>query len=392
MAPVAILPMFALLLLVVFVIIVLIKVCLKRPSLGAGIALAILAFLGVAYLFLSVSHPRVKRRIEHMPAGLTIIRDENTGAIWQPGVEDGFEANMYPSRVAAVRSLGLRIGRPIRDLLGDQDWPDRGLLFKGGHDQELLDEFVRSATREFPRTYWTTASEAKGLQPNEVGIRLDLSAVKSSPAPWLNGSGIETTSGTFRASVLAADGDKQASIAADYVDKPWIDNFDGGWNNRPNGRHIIAKSAESCTSREEAERQAIENACYKLTDLLRQSPRAKATPALPRKVTANDVLEREFILDRFSQKFDGMAGEIWRHALLIDASVEKMDQLAVHKAALIRTHRLNWAKMILSVAGLLALITVTYLFLNAATKGYYTWSLRVAGVVLAAAGIILFVS
>jgi hypothetical protein len=48
--------------------------------------------------------------------------------------------------------------------------------------------------------------------------------------------------------------------------------------------------------------------------------------------------------------------------------------------------------MIGSVAGLLALITVAYVFLNAATKGYYTWSLRIAGVVLAAAVIILFVA
>jgi len=40
---------------------------------------------------------------------------------------------------------------------------------------------------------------------------------------------------------------------------------------------------------------------------------------------------------------------------------------------------------------LLALITVVYAFLNAATRGYYTWSLRIAGIVLAAAVIILFV-
>ncbi|MHC4567597.1 MAG: hypothetical protein ACYTE3_17770, partial [Planctomycetota bacterium] len=66
--------------------------------------------------------------------------------------------------------------------------------------------------------------------------------------------------------------------------------------------------------------------------------------------------------------------------------------LAAHKAVLARTHRLNWARMIGSVAGLLALITVAYVFLNAATKGYYTWSLRIAGVVLAAAVIILFVA
>jgi hypothetical protein len=108
-------------------------------------------------------------------------------------------------------------------------------------------------------------------------------------------------------------------------------------------------------------------------------------------VSSNDVLEGGFIVDRFAQKFAGRAGEIWRHALLIDASPEKMEQLAAHKIVAARTKRLNWAKMSLSVLGLLALITLTYAFLNAATRGYYTWSLRIAGIVLAAAIIILFV-
>jgi len=189
--------------------------------------------------------------------------------------------------------------------------------------------------------------------------------------------------------VLAAD--RQTSISAPYQEKPWIENFYGVWNDRPNKRLIIAKSAESCITHEEADHQAVADACNQLTRLLRQTPRAQATPSLPRNVTANDVLEGGFIVDRFSQKFDGRAGDIWRHALLIDASPEKMEQLAVHKAVMARTTRVNWAKMALSVIGLLALITVVYAFLNAATRGYYTWSLRIAGIVLAAAVIILFV-
>ena len=48
--------------------------------------------------------------------------------------------------------------------------------------------------------------------------------------------------------------------------------------------------------------------------------------------------------------------------------------------------------MLGSVIGLLVLITAVYAFLNAATKGYYAWSLRIAGIVLAAAIIILFVA
>jgi hypothetical protein len=285
----------------------------------------------------------------------------------------------------------MQIGRPIQRLLGNQKWPARGILFEGGHDPALLDEFIQVAARSVPQSQWTTAPETVAVQPDEVGIRLDLSVFQAGPAPWASSeSAGEMTRGTLRATVFA--GNSKTSINTQFDEKPWIENFYGPWNNRPNRHLIIAKSAESCLTREEAVGQAIDSACGQLTTLLRQTPRAKATPSLPRKVTPNDVLERDFVVDRFSQKFDGMAGEIWRHALLIDASVDKMEDLAAHKAVLARTHRLNWARMIGSVAGLLALITVAYIFLNAATKGYYTWSLRIAGIVLAAAVIILFVA
>ena len=393
---VAIFPMLILLLLAAVVVIVLVKLCSKLSSPAALMVLGVLAFLGAAYLVLGVSRQRAESR---RPATATVYQhaqprsqaSDHVAAIWQPGIEDEFEANLYPSKLSAVRSLGLGIDKPIRRLLGDQTWPTRGILFEGGHDRALLDEFIATAARSVPQSQWTIAPETVAVQPGEVGIRLDLSVFQAGPAPWNSGdSTSEMTRGTLRASVM--DGNNQVSINAKFDEKPWIEDSYGLWNSRPNKRLIIAKSAESCVTREEAVGQAIDSACQQLTTLLRQTPRAKATPSLPRHVTANDILEEDFIVDRFSQKFAGMAGEIWRHALLIDASVEKMDQLAVHKAVLARTHRLNWARMIFSVAGLLALITVAYVFLNAATKGYYTWSLRIAGVVLAATVIILFVA
>ncbi|MBN2313870.1 MAG: hypothetical protein JXM79_08060, partial [Sedimentisphaerales bacterium] len=83
---------------------------------------------------------------------------------------------------------------------------------------------------------------------------------------------------------------------------------------------------------------------------------------------------------------------IWRQALLIDGSTSKLEQLAHHKVMIARAMKMSWAKMFFTVFGLLALITIVYAFLNAATKGYYTWSLRIAGIVLAAIAIILLLS
>lgn len=382
-----------LLILAIAVVVVIVKLCSKRGSVGAIVALALLVSLGVVYLMLGVSYERAA------PATATVYQraqprshtSDHTAAIWQPGIEDEFEANIYPSKLSAARSLGLRIDKPIRQLFGELQHPHKGIIFEGSHDRALLVEFMRAAAYKCPQTQWTIAPETVAVEPVQVGIRLDLSVFQAGPAPWGGGdSPSDTARGTLLASLLTAT--SKISIKAEFDEKPWIEEFYGQWNNRPNRRLIIARSAESCVTREEAESQAIANACSQLTPLLRQTARAKATPSLPRHVTPNDVLEEDFIIDRFSQKFGGRAGEIWRHALLIDASVARMEQLAEHKQRMARTQRLSWAKLIFSVAGLLALITLTYVFLNAATKGYYTWSLRIAGLVLAAVVIILFVA
>ncbi len=386
-----IIPVFLLLLLVAIpVMIVLIKLCLKRPWIGVLVALGLVLFLAPVFVFRVVSQPVAIHSQLHSNWS-PVESESKPAAIWQPGIEDEFEANVYPSKLSAVRSLGLRIGEPIRQLFGDQAWPSKGILFQGSHDPDVLDGLTRAIARKFPQTQWTIAPETVAVEPNEVGIRLDLSALQAGPAPWSSGdSRDEITRGTVRASVLA--GNRQIGISAEFAEKPWIENFYGVWNNRPNRHLIIAKSTESCLTEAEANSQAMGDACNQLTQLLRQTSRAQATPALPRNVASNDILERDFIVDRFAQNFDGRAGKIWRQALLIDASVGKLEQLARHKAVVARTIKWTWARMFGSVIGLLALITVVYAFLNAATKGYYAWSLRIAGIVLAAAVIILFIA
>ncbi len=384
-------PVFFLLLLVVIpVIIVLIKVCSKRPWIGGFVAVALLSSFVFVFVFSGVSHRQVVTHSDLHSNRSPVESESKPAAIWQPGIEDEFKANVYPSKLSAVRSLGLRIGEPIRQLFGDEAWPNKGILFQGSHEPDVLDELIKAIARKFPQTQWTVAPETVAVEPNEVGIRLDLAVSEIGPAPWNDdNSGSEITRGTVRASVLA--GARQISINTEFTEKPWIENFYGGWNNRPNTRLIIAKSSESSISEGGANRQAIADACNQLTQLLRQTSRAQATPSLPRNVTSNDILERDFIVDRFTQSFDGRAGKIWRQALLIDASIGKLEQLARHKAAVAKEIKWTWARMSGSIIGLLALITVVYAFLNAATKGYYAWSLRIAGIVLAAAVIILFV-
>ena len=106
-------------------------------------------------------------------------------------------------------------------------------------------------------------------------------------------------------------------------------------------------------------------------------------------VTDADIRNNSLLADRFAQSFAGTAGRIWRQAILINASQDKLTELVKQKMLARQSWRTKWIRELLSIVGITILICVVYLFLNAATRGYYTWSLRIAAVVLVLVGILL---
>ncbi len=403
MLPVLILLLFA----VIGVIILSIKVCSKRPWIIVIMALGLL--LIVPYFILATSHrsgsfhtkvilpsisplsqkwDRSSHNTEITLPSISPPSEEMTTTIWLPGIEDEFKANIYPSKLSAVRSLGLHIGEPVRQVLGEIS-PSGFILFQGAHERRLLEEFGKAITRTFVDTKWTIAPETVAVQPDEVGIRIDIVNVHTHPAPWMSGSENEMTTGTVRASVLAAD--RQASMSAEFVDKPWVEDFSGFLNTKPSSRFMIAKSTESCMTEAEANHQAVQNACTQVAHMIGQTlPRRSGVPvSFVKPVDSTDILEGNFILDRFVQSLNGSAGKIWRQALLVDVSTEKLKNLAQRKAIIAQARKTGFTRMFFSIVGLIVLITVVYTFLNAATKGYYVWSLRIAGIIFALVVIIL---
>ena len=382
------LPVLILLLLAVIGVIILsIKICSKRPWIIVIMALALLLLI-VPYFILATSHRPGGYHTEITLPSISPPSQEMTTSIWLPGIEDEFEANIYPSKLSAVRSLGLHIAEPVKQVFGETS-PSGFILFQGAHERGLVEEFAKAITRAFDDTKWTIAPETVAVKPDEVGIRIDIVNVHTHPAPWMSGSENEMTTGTVRASVLAAD--RQASMSTEFVDKPWVEDFSGFLNTRPNSRFIIAKSAESCMNEAEANHQAVQNACTQVADMIGQTlPRRSGVPvSFDKPVNSSDILNGEFILDRFVQSFDGSAGKIWRQALLVDVSTDNLKKLAQRKAVIAQARKTGFARMFFSIVGLVVLITVVYAFLNAATKGYYVWSLRIAGIIFALVVIIL---
>jgi len=381
------LPIFVLLLFAAIAAFVMLRTLRSKRSPVSGIAAAVLVLLFVSLFVLRLGLPVLHR--QEVSIQTSSGRYEETASpIWQPGIEDEFEADVYSSRLSAVRSVGLRIAEPVRRVLGEIP-PSRIIVFRGAHDDELLEQFGQAVGRAFGGIQWTIAPETMAVQKDEVGIRLDFVKVQTHPAQWLRESENGMTSGTIQASVLASEG--QASIRADFVNRPWVEDFSAFLNTQPKRQFIVAKSTDSCTTETEANRQAIQDAraqVGRMIDRIAQRLSAKPLSFIPQ-VNADDLFEGDLILDRFVQSFRGTAGRIWRQALLIDVSSEKLTELARRKVEMARAMRTSWARTFLSVLGLLILITVVYAFLNAATKGYYTWSLRLAGAVLAAVVVIL---
>jgi hypothetical protein len=381
-----ILPLFLLMFGVIALLVFFVKLCLKRPWVALIAVLALLFLLVAPVLF---TFPRTVRVTSH-PAWSSEDTMDSTAAIWLPGIEDEFKANVYPSKLSAVRSLGLRIKEPLQLVFGAQKLPSRIILFKGAHANELFEEFGNAITRTYPGTTWTIKPETAAVQEDEVGIRLDIVNVQTLPAPWRGKSMNQITNGTIHASVLSTD--KYASIKADFVEKPWVEDFSGFSNTESNSQFTIARSADSCMTEAEANRQAIDNACKQVNKMLGQVSRrlSKIPVHFTQPVNSADILEGDLVLDRFVQSFEGTAGKIWRQALLIDASTDKIRQLAHRKASMMRAEKRTLVKVSTSIFGLIILITIVYAFLNAATKGYYVWSLRIAGIVLILVVIIFF--
>lgn len=396
-------------LVIVAVILLLVKLCTGGHWVAAVVTALLLllaaALVGVVGLRLDV--PLTAGRDEPVPpGGSSLTVPEQTGpSIWLPGIEDRFQADVYPSKRSAVRALGLRIDKPVRQVLEGRT-PSRIIIFEGSHElapkgRSLLTEFGQALAGNFPETEWLVAPETAAVHEAEVGVRLDFTDLDRQPIPWQGRPAPQVTSGTVQATVLAGEKlapEGRATAATRFVEKPWVEDFSGFLNAHSDAHFMLVRSTESCVSEAQANSQAVQNACAHLTEVLVERLQRKPGPFArirgewpPLRVSSAELLEGDFIVDRFVQSFDGTAGKIWRQALLVDASPDKLRHLAAQKAAQARVAKRTWAGMLFSVGGLLVLIIAVYAFLNAATRGYYVWSLRIAGIVLALIGAVSIV-
>jgi hypothetical protein len=383
---------------VTFLFVLLVVLMAKAPKAGAVliVALVVMGLFGMYYAVRVSDQPATATVAwETMPApsatpwpgpSRPVPPPSATPApIWSAGVEKEMDADVYPSRLAAVQVLGSRIDKSIRELAGDGNSPQI-TLFQEESDQALIVELKNAIRQVLPQASCTIEAEHKSLRPNEVGVAVRVADMDMQAAPWARSSEVKAASGRIELHVSTTTGGKV--VHRRFVEKPWMDNFATFASTRPEQAFIIARSIGTCTSESEANQQALDDARARLTEALSQRGQWMSDKLPKPQITTTDVLQGGFIVDRFAQSFEGSAGKIWRQALLIDVSGSKLAQLAGQKAREFREVKMTWARMGLSAVGVILLIGVIYFFLNMATMGYYEWSLRIAGVVLAIVAVI----
>jgi len=362
----------------VFVLLVLL---LSRPrTRPIGLALTLTVVLGgLLLVFLSV--PRHVTSSDFAPE-TDGQYNPTVPAIWSEGAGRRFHADVYPNQELAARALGGSIGTSIL-VKGHGDKP----LVIHGMDSEtsvdLLADFCEGILHTAPDVTLNTVFSQTPQSPVADSNHLELSLfiekrlqgptlreTPGSPKPWQG----EVTA-------ILATPSRTQTWKVPFREVPWLTHTAAYLNEPGQQQRVIVYSRESSGTAAEARHQALQQARQYIQTQINTEPASHFS------VTTAELNRFDIIQDSFVQSLGGTAGRIWRQALLLDVSPEKIAALKQAKQATRVTDRKTWFSLLVSAVGLGLVILILYIFLNAATRGYYTWSLRVAAVVVT--GVIL---
>lgn len=337
------------------------------------------------------------------PAGITesVVQLEPITSNASQLEDISFPANTYPSIELAAEALARRALEMLPDLVPNNETPEiiqiwgdikgqsspvsmsndtltvAGAVFRDeGHIEKVN---IETVTNDWP------GDGISNLYPNGVTVRLRLeeSSITNTRLPWDKSPEMYITDGTLSMHLWGKKG--SVTLTQRFIHKPWAADFAAFVSRHPQQRWIRAVSGQLVTNEFEAQESARQMAVAQLRPLVRL-PAGTTNPD----VKIELILDDNTIVDRFVQRFARPYGDVYRAMLLIDAApqtIAAFEQDMAKTTASAQSHmRRSWAGHLASLAGLFVLICVVYVFLNAATRGYYVWSLRIAAIVLALIG------
>ena len=300
-------------------------------------------------------------------------------------------ADVYPSPELAAAGVMKDAARALESVTQANSPPPTVHLF-GDAPQQVLDAAA-------------AALRTHGLV-RHVEVRHGSSALRPPPPTGPSGAAdvvtceLELRPGgeqIVRATVRGLRG--QLTRSASFLDKPWAAD-PGRYLSHTKDRNIVAQSRRQHANPQLAMHDAMADAAAQLLPHVRRGirravadgqldPQAEMPDGRLRELIIDRIHSGELIVDRFTSRSRRSYGDVWRQSLLIDASPHVMDRLAINlggQAMAYRNVQLgSWSKLALSIGGIMLLILLVYLLLNAATKGYYAWILRLVAVIVAVA-------
>jgi len=299
--------------------------------------------------------------------------------VWSPGVTAELAADVYPTAREAVEAVASRVAKSARLMSENPDGPPHLVLLCQSRP-DLADDFERNLSRLMPTTQIThrrNASDAKGT--NTVELTFSAAIAQAS------GAGRDAAAGTCEGRLRLGSTNRLHRI--DCAGKPWVSNFSAFVNRRPGMSLICVRSSSACTSEEQAHAEAMQRASTQVWSLLR---RGRWSPVQSHTGISHADIEQHFgILDRFTQSFDGISGKIWREALVIDVSPQKVASYQTRLRGDQRAAWGTWGCRLIGAAGVLVVIALLYLLLDTVTLGYYRPVVRTVLILLLLGAIVL---
>ena len=392
------------------VIVGLIVLLIRSKPVVRGIAIAaiarVLLLVGGVLLARVAAHRNFRAanpRVTSPPA-VQIIPAPQTNDVWLPTVDKTFEADVYPSPRAAAKALA----RKLTPLLGKvtPDGQPPSIIQISGQELQLpdADQIVADVAAVLRSKFEkarvmtesvTPASAIQNVEIDGVSIRIDLpNRTTRHGTAW--DPGFQELTGPLRANIRGrAAGPLTCDVR--FIDKPWVDDYATFISTRPAGQWLRAQSSEFASSQHEAEEQAVRAAAETLSqhawDTVRQRFGVSGDGPEARQQVIDALVAAmrsgEFVVDKFAQRLSKSYGDVWREAILLDVSPDRVNAFAQPFAGGVRASWWSYVGSWASIAGLVAFICVVYACLNLATKGYYAWSLRLTLMVIAAVGVML---
>ncbi|MCF7972203.1 MAG: hypothetical protein K9N55_00140 [Phycisphaerae bacterium] len=363
-------------LIVIFAFVLLLVFIIKRAGKKALILIPIM-ILGVLFVPFISWQKTTRVSSLYSPDFGMLQHVQNHSAIWNEAIDDYLEADHYASMQDAARFLAKTLVGEVQNGTTCNRMVVYGLNPVTSRALNTFSDVIRSQLNLSDVRAESIRPSVLPSEPNLAICILDVPKQQHSER-LVNGLNISNSTGTLRLHVENPSDIMDRSV--EFLEKDWINSL-SRLQNQGHSAVMVARSSDSCMDEAEAIDQAMAQAATMVQNLLRQAYRTQPVLDQEIKVTPQDLLASQLVADQFTQSLRTSTARVWRHAVLLSLQPGPLESLLQQKTRQIQHMHRNWARSLMSLAGLALVVFIVYIFLNAATKGYYVWSLRVIAAV-----------